>query len=120
MFPTLKKIRSDAEADAVIAAARANNDSMIAPTHVVMKDGEIAGAWSVNAIPLVLCWHHTERMKARDSLLMKNTVDAVLDSAGVRQYVTCCRSESPYMEHMEKFGYEPVWPTNLFLRDVRA
>lgn len=120
MIPQLNKISSIEEAQKVIEAARSDLDAIIAPTHWVEKNGEIAGAWSINAIPLVLCWHHSKAMGARDSFVMRNTVDALLQDRGVPNYATCCRSDSPYIEHMEKFGYQPIWPTNMFLKNVRA
>jgi len=118
MFPTLQRVKNEAEAAALIAAAKADNDAMIYPTHGVYKNGEIAGAWSIASIPLVLCWHKSDTIKARDSILMRNTVDAVLDSQGVETYLTACNSNSPYIGHMEKFGYQPIWPTNLFAKNV--
>lgn len=120
MFPTLQKVRTPEQADALIAAAKADGDAMIYPTHGVYRDGEIVGAWSIAAIPLVLCWHKSDAIKARDSLVMRNTVDAVLDSQNVTAYATACNSGSPYLPHMEKFGYQPVWPTNLFVKNVRS
>lgn len=115
-FPILKKITTPEEQRAAIAAAQADNDNMIFPTHVVLKDGKIVGSWCIGGIPFVMLWHSTEHMKARDSMIMNNTVGALMNDRGVAQYCLACNSGSPFIGYMDKFGYSPVWPTNLFYK----
>lgn len=117
-LPTLQRVRTEDERQRLIAAAQADNDAMIYPTHGVYKNGEIAGAWSVAGIPLVLCWHKKDTIGPRDSLVMNNTVRALMDNVNQREYLIACNNSSPYIEHMEKFGYSPVWPTNIFVNNV--
>ena len=114
MLPVMKKIDSEEERQAVIQAALADNDRMDFPTHVVLKDGEIAGGWCMAGIPLVMAWNHTQKMKARDSFAIKNIAASIMNDRGARAYFIACNNNSPYMGHMERFGFTPVWATNLF------
>ena len=114
MFPVFKKINTEEERQAVIQAALADNDRMDFPTHAVLKNGEIVGGWCLAGIPLVLGWSHTEKVKVKDSLVIKNTVNSIMNDRGARAYFIACNEKSPYMGHMERFGFHPVWSTNLF------
>ena len=113
-LPVFKKIDSDQERQAVINAAIADNDRMDFPTHAVLRDGEIIGGWCLAGVPLVMAWSHTEKVKAKDSFHIKNIVSSIMNDRGARAYFIACNDNSPYMGHMERFGFQPVWATNLF------
>lgn len=113
-IPQFKKIDTPEERQAVVDAAVANNDNMVFPSHVAYKNGEIIGGYSLNVVPAVMCWTHSEKATARDSLQIKRCIDSVMSDRGNKIYMTACNSDSPYYQHMEKFGYHPIWPTNIF------
>ena len=115
MFPTVHKIRSDAEARQVIEAARKDQDNLHFPTHAVRRSGEIIGAVSMAAVPLVLLWSHKEKVSARDSLHLKRVYDAIMEEKGHRAYYIACNDRSPYAPHMERFGFKPVWRSTIFV-----
>ena len=70
----------------------------------------------MGAVPLAMCWHHTQRMTARDSLIIKHSADTLMHQATPSgYYFMACNSHSPFYPHMAKFGYKPVWPTNIFV-----
>lgn len=116
-LPILRKINSPEERLAVIQAAKNDNDMMHFPTHVLIKDNQIAGSWCIAAVPFLAAWHNTQLMQAKDTLVAINTVSSIMNDRNSGGYFTSCNSNSPMFEHMERFGYQPIWPTNLFYRD---
>ena len=113
--PTVRKIRDEAERKAVIEAAIADNDQMQVPSHIIEKNGEIAGGWALSNIPLVLVWHKSDSISARESMYLNNTMRAVMNDRSDAPFVIACNNHSPYMGYMEKLGFQPIWETNLFL-----
>ena len=113
-LPTVRKITSKEERQAVINAAQADNDAMHFPTHVVMKGDEIVGGWCVAGIPLVLMWNKSTAISAKDSLILNNTAKAIMNDRDQAMYFMACNDNSPYIGHMKRFGFSPVWPTNIF------
>ena len=65
------------------------------PTHVVYKNGDIAGAFSIGA-PVVFWWMHTQRIRHRDSLAIFQAADTLMNQNGYGSYVLPCEPESPY------------------------
>jgi hypothetical protein len=114
-LPTAKKITTEEERDLVIKSALADNDNMIFPTHMVEKNGEVVGGWSLGAIPLVMVWHKSDAIGAKESLILNNTFKSIMNDRAPGSYFIACNDKSPYINHMEKFGYNPVWKTNLFV-----
>ena len=113
-LPILKKITSDEQRIAVVQAALSDNDNMTFPTHVVMKGDKIVGGWCLGGVPLVMCWHSTTEVNAKDSMILNNAVAGIMNDRGVGMYMMACNNESPYINYMERFGLKPVWPTNIF------
>ena len=117
-IPTLRKIH-DADLKEVVAqAAKDDNDNMQMPSHVVLKDGEIVGGWQIAQMPLVLAWHHTQKVNAKDSMIINSTVESMMSTMGINQWFMACNSHSPFMSHMEKFGFNPIWPTKIFHKEI--
>jgi hypothetical protein len=116
MLPEIRKIKNKEEFESVRKAASEDNDCMQFPTHVVLKNNEIAGGICLGGIPFVMFWNHTKKINARDSMMITNNISSILDNTGIQNYFTACNSHSPYYGHMEKLGYKPVWPTNLFYK----
>lgn len=40
-----------------------------------------------------------------------------MNDRGTPAYFIACNDKSNYINHMEKFGYKPVWPTNMFIKE---
>jgi hypothetical protein len=117
MYPKIRKILTVEDQQKAIEAARADNDNMVFPTHIVEKKGEVVGAWSMAGVPLVMTWQKSDSVTARESLILKNTIDSIMDDRGTSSYFIACNSNSNYYDHMQKFGFEPVWPTNIFIKE---
>ena len=115
-YPVIYKITSKEEQQAVIQAATDDNDAMRLPSHVVMKDGVIAGAYNLGTIPLCVGWHSTTVMNVRDSIIALNAATSIMNDRAPNGYFTTSPSYSPLSNYMEKIGFEAMWPTNLFYR----
>lgn len=114
LLPTVRLIQTEAEFRAVGEAARANGDSMAWPTHSVRRGGEIIGGVSIAAMPLILLWHHGEKVQARDSIHLIHLYESIIETKGFPSVIVACRKESPYRQHMVKLGNNPIWTTDLF------
>lgn len=113
-LPKVKKIKDAAERDAVIKAARENNDGIVLPTHLVEKNGEIIGAASLAVVPVLMIWNHSEKATPKDSMILKNVYEAVMEERGITKYIVLCNKNSPYNGSMKSLGYKPVWETEIF------
>lgn len=112
----IRKIRNKKEFNMAVKAAKDDKDNMTCPTHILWRNGEIIGTWSLAAVPLVLLWSHSQKMKKEDSIIYSEMIDTLMEEKGHTNHLLCCNSGSPYFKHMEKFGYESVWNTNVFLK----
>ena len=113
-FPTVKLIQTLDQEARVLQSARDNNHSMICPTHFVERNGEIIGASSLGSIPLVLVWHHNEKVSAKDSMHLKLVYDSIMETKRLPRYFIACDESSPYNKHMNRLGYKHIWKTDIF------
>ena len=120
MLPNIRKITTEEEYQATINAAKMDNDNMHFPTHMLYKDGKIVGGWCMEGIPLTMIWHDSNYITARDSLMLNNTIDTLMNDRGHFKYFMACNSKSPYNKYMEKFGHNLVWPTNMYWKNVEG
>jgi len=85
----------------VLDAALANGHEVIQPTHMVLKDGEIVGGFSIQ-VTCASWWMDTEHSQRRDSLQAFHAMDALIADRGHNAYIMPCREDSPYFELMER------------------
>jgi len=114
-LPRLRKIVDQAERLKVYEAARADNDGIDHATHVWTRGGEIVGAASMAAVPIILGWHRSDKISARESFHIFRIYESVMDQMGFPRYWTLVNKASPYRDHMEKFGFKAIWETKLFV-----
>jgi len=116
--PKVRRIKDRAELDAVMAASRADNDGCVLPTHLVEKNGKIAGCASIALVPVLMLWHDSKAIGPKESLQLKHIYDALMEEKGQAQYIVLCNKNSPYNKHMKHFGYETVWDTEVFANNM--
>tara|TARA_Y100000114_G_C11747572_1_gene322476 strand:+ start:1626 stop:1982 length:357 start_codon:yes stop_codon:yes gene_type:complete len=114
-LPQVRKIRDEEERQLVIKAAIDDNDNMVYPTHLVEKNGDIVGGWSLGVLPLVLAWSKSDGINAKESLILRNNLSSIMNDRSPNPFVIACNDSSPYISYMKKFGYDPIWKTNLFI-----
>jgi hypothetical protein len=117
-LPKVIRIDNPETKNLVASFAKEDNDNMQMPTHAVIKGDEIVGGWNLCEVPMVLLWHHSKKVGAKDSLILNQIQESMLSQRGINQAFIACNSHSPYHKHMEHFGFKPVWPTNIFYKDL--
>jgi hypothetical protein len=117
-LPTVHKITNLDVVKEIKSCAAKDDHYVLAPTHVVKKDGEIAGYWSINGVPSVHLWHDSSKITARDSTHLVSLIDHSVMEMDHRVYVITCASSSPYFPHMERFGFKPVFQSNLLIKEI--
>jgi len=98
--------------------AAEDNHKVVAPTHTVQKNNEIVGYLSHGAIPTVLCWLSTTRVKATDTVHILNNMEEMSVFKGYKYILVPCSENSPYRPYMEKFGYHNHGLSNMFTRQL--
>ena len=117
-LPRVIKLNSPESKSLVADLARQDNDNMNMPTHAVVKGDQIVGGWNLCEVPMVLLWHHSEKVTARDSIHLNQIQESMLSDKGVNNAYIACNSASPYYSHMDHFGFQPVWSTNIFYKEL--
>lgn len=116
--PKVIKIINPETKKLVANLAKEDGDNMQMPTHAVVKGDEIVGGWNLCEVPMVLLWHHSEKVSAKDSIMLNQIQESMLSEKGVNNAFIACNSNSPYYGHMNHFGFQPVWATNIFYKEL--
>jgi hypothetical protein len=118
LFPTLRRLAGQADLDAVQAAATRDDHVVLAPTHVVVRGGDIVGYGSLAAVPMLHVWLDSQRVKARESAMLLNMAEGILSAQGLRNVIVPCDPRSPFHPYMEKLGYTRLGTTTLNLKGL--
>lgn len=118
-LPITRKIQSPAEIDALEKAMDGQDSLIVAPTHLVRKDGQIVGHWAINSIPVVQAWHD-DNLINRDSYYLINTLQTTLNDRGINRHMVALSKESPYNSLMHRVGYTLAGNANLYIGDTHV
>ena len=115
----IRPITSEDSFHRIKQAAKEDGHGLLQPTHVILKDGEFVGAFSVS-LPALSWWMDT-RCGPRDSLAAFQGMDTILAERGIPMCLTPCERSSPYYEIMQRpeFGFDPCpgdW--DLFIKRI--
>ena len=109
----LEPLRDEAQFQALLQAAAADDHVVIAPSHVATQDGQVVGYASLGSIAVVNVWLDSQRVKALDSLRLLKQAESVAKATGLRQYLMPCAHTSPFLPHMERLGFTKLGYTCL-------
>lgn len=103
----LTRIRTIREADLPIleSLAKADQHSVVFPTHVVEKGQQMIGYLSIANVPTVLLWLDTTRAVVRDSFAVMNFVENTISDRGGHSILLPCNEKSPFRPFIEQIGY---------------
>jgi hypothetical protein len=104
----------------LVRLAHEDDHQVVAPTHKVVKHGEIIGYASVNGAPSMHWWLHTKKGKARDTLELLDQVDEEFLKMGITAYLAPVGNQSPYRKILHKIGFEFRCTTSLFFHNILA
>lgn len=117
-IPTIKRVSTTQQIEAARAAASADGEIAHAvPTHIIEKNGEVVGYWSINVVPTILAWHKSD-LRSRDTLHMIGTLDSILSDRGVKEYITHLVPSSPYNETFPKLGFTKLGTSILYHKEI--
>ena len=119
-WPWVTPIRSDAEREALAQVAASDGHQVLAATHLVRREGGIIGYASLGAVPLLLTWVHSAKVRSRESLGLLNLAENLVAAAGARLVCTPCTQESPFRPYMEGLGYAYIGESGLFLKPLKG
>jgi hypothetical protein len=100
------------------AAASRDNHGVLAPTHCILKNGEIVGYLSVGGIPLVNLWLDSQQVKARDTLEVMAKGEDMAREMGWEHYITPCDPKSPLYRFVSKLGYQVLGSATFLLKKL--
>ena len=114
----LVPLKDNVTAKRLFEAAAADDHTVIAPTHVMLRGEEIIGYLSLGGMPVVQSWFDSKSLHVLDSIKMIEMADAVMASQGVQAYQVAVSEESPFKEHMVRLGYTRVFTTTLWQKQL--
>jgi len=114
----LVPLKDNVTAKRLFEAAAADDHTVIAPTHVMMRGEQIIGYLSLGAMPVVQSWFDSKSGHVLDSLKMIEMGEAVIASQGAAAYQVAVSENSPFAPHMERLGYKPVGKTVLWQKQL--
>lgn len=101
-------------ANELIRLAGRDDHSVVAPTHLVMRDGQIVGYLSLGGMTHAHCWFDTKVQSPRHTIDMMRHGETILREKGILGYVVSCPEHSPFTPHMERLGFKKLFPTVLW------
>jgi hypothetical protein len=105
-----------ARVNAVKDAAAADNHTVIAPTHLMVKGEKLLGYLSIAGLPNVHAWFDTKHPHALDSLKMIEMGELTLREKNITAYSLLCAEESPFTPHLERMGFTKLGTSVLYLK----
>lgn len=113
----LRPLRSSEELTRLSEAAAADNHTVLAATHLVIKEGAIVGYASLGGIPIMNVWVDSKQVRAVDTLSMMAAAEAVLAERW-QAVVVPCMPTSPLKPYMAKLGYAEIGESVLHLKKL--
>jgi hypothetical protein len=71
------------------------------PTHAIMRNGEIIGAFSVWS-PTCHCWMHTDRMSSKSFKMAYQGMDTLMRQQKTPEYLINMHRSSPFYDILDK------------------
>ena len=114
----LVPLRTPQEFTLLQTVAAADQHTVIGPSHLVTKAGEVLGYASLGTVPMLHVWLDRHPATAGDSLRMLETAEALLADKGVRLVIMPCAEHSPFSQHMERLGFQKLGATVLWAKNL--
>ena len=93
-----------------------DDHSPVLPTHVFDKSGELAGYASVGQLTTINTWFHTERMKARDSIIAVSALENMTRLSGSGGILGPLSDKAPFLPVMGRLGYHNLGKANMMAK----
>lgn len=114
----IRPIRGQSDVELLQKMAAADGHSVVSPTYYVQKGEQIIGG--IGITPAVHIWLDTQRTLSRDSLIVMNTYENILDQNGGAVICVPCSDQSPLKPYLPRVGYLDSGQMNIFLKNLKA
>ncbi len=119
-FVGFNQIKTKEELELLIEKAKQDNHGVFLPTHLLKKDGEQVGYFSV-AMPgavLVFAWLSTKEVTSRESFHLINSVESMVASGNGKMICFPVPTDSPFHPLMESMGYRSGGTYEFFIKEL--
>src|SRR5437899_3538324 len=118
-FVYLDRIKTKEEFDELIELAKVDSHGVYHPTHIVKRDEEKIGWFSIGAnTPIVFAWLSTKKVTPRESFLLVNGVENHLALAGAVNVAFPVPKDSPFYALMKSMGYQNAGSYDFFVKKL--
>lgn len=119
-FAGLEPIKSKEQLDTLIKLAAEDRHTVVNPTDLVVKNGEIVGYLSIANTPIVIGYFSTKAMRARDSFNLVQVTEQLIRRMGNRNVVWPIGESSPFHKYFPEMGYKTLSlePITLFIKEL--
>jgi len=100
----VRVIREQGDYDLVRKCAEEDGHAVLTPTHMILKDDEVIGAFGMD-VRCVSWWMDEEKSGKRDNLAAYQVLEALMSERGASAYLVPCEESSPYHKMMETMGF---------------
>lgn len=118
---SLHPITTQEQMDAVLAVAKADDHTVLSPTHYIAKGGEIVGHVSigVGSMPFVMSHFSKLHMVAEDTATVLNIIENTLTLIGAKGFYTMVPDHSPNFVTINhpKTGFKNLGEGVLFVKN---
>jgi hypothetical protein len=104
--------------DELLARAAEDKAFVYYPTHIIEKDGEVIGFFSIGANPVILAHFDRQKCSAKDTIKAIEIGENFMRALGHKNYTLLCETESPFYPLLEKMGYKNIMPTNMMSKNL--
>jgi hypothetical protein len=119
-FVGFDRIRTDEELKLLAEKAKEDNHGVFLPTHLLKKDGEQVGYFSVGmpGAVLVFAWLSTKEVPPRESFHLINAVEFMVSTGGGKRICFPVPKDSPFHPIMESMGYKSGGTYEFFVKEL--
>lgn len=118
VHPRIVPLTTPAEVEQMRLAGAADNHGTGYFTDAVLRGPEIIGGLGVMSLPHVNWWMHSKKAGLRDSLHVVGAAEWLMRRMRQPEMYMPVADESPYLPHMERFGFVKVGTYNLFKKGL--
>lgn len=118
-LPIVTRVTTVEQSNRLVDAARKDNHDVYYPTHMIEKEGEVIGYFSICSIPIVEFWMHSTKVKPIESAMMINFGENLVRNTGHKQVFITVGTNSNYYPVIEKhFGYKKIYDTVILAKNL--
>ena len=99
-------------------AAASDHHTVIVPTHVVKRDGEIIGYGSIGTVPMLNVWVHSTKVNKFESLRLLREAEAIAKAQGAAYVIMPVSEESPFRPYVARMGYTTLGSASYNLKKL--